>query len=159
MNTKYLLPNKLKKLGWLIFIPAVIIGIISWFYEWEPEFLDLAVIGYTGLEDTYGKLEIMQTPINNVLNEILGIFIIMSGLMVAFSKEKDEDELISVIRLESLVWATYWNYAILILAFILVYDMAFFNVMVFNMFTILILFIAKFNWALLKLKKSLVHEE
>ena len=101
----------------------------------------------------------MQTPINNVLNEICGVLIILSGLLVAFSKEKEEDELISMIRLESLVWATYWNYAILLLGFVLVYDMAFLTVMVFNMFTILILFIIKFNWALHKLKKSLLYEE
>jgi hypothetical protein len=159
MKTKYLLPYKFKRIGWFLFVPAVVFGLISLFYDWEPAFLDVQVWGYTGLEDIMGKLDIIQTPVNNILNEICGVLIIVGGLMVAFSKEKEEDELITTIRLESLVWATYWNYAILILAFVLVYDMAFFTVMVFNMFTILVLFIVKFNWALHKLRNSLVHEE
>ena len=159
MKTKYLLPSRFKKMGWFIFVPAVIFGLISWFYEWEPAFLDFHVWGYTGLEETMGKLDIIQTPINNVLNEICGVPIILSGILVAFSKEKQEDELISMIRLESLVWATYWNYAILLLGIVLVYDVAFLTVMVFNMFTILILFIIKYNWVLHKLKKSLLYEE
>jgi hypothetical protein len=154
MKTKYLLPNRYKKMGWFVFVPAVVFGLISWFYEWEPSLLDVQVWGYT--ENAFeGR---MQTW-NNILNEICGVLIILSGLMVAFSKEKEEDELISMIRLESLVWATYWNYAILILGFVLVYDMAFLTVMVFNMFTILVLFIIKFNWTLRKLKKSLRYEE
>jgi hypothetical protein len=47
---------------------------------------------------------------NNILNEILGVVIILSLLVVAFSKEKSEDEYISKIRLESLVWSVYLNY-------------------------------------------------
>ncbi|MBT8321463.1 MAG: hypothetical protein KJO90_07325, partial [Eudoraea sp.] len=96
---------------------------------------------------------------NNILNEILAILVILSGLLVAFSREKDEDELITKIRLESLVWATYWNYGILILAFLFLYDLTFYWVMVFNMFTILYLFIIRFTLAIRKLKASASHEE
>jgi hypothetical protein len=96
---------------------------------------------------------------NNVLNEILGVLVIISGLMVAFSKEKNEDEFISKIRLQSLVWATYWNYGILILAFLFVYDLSFLWVMIINMYTIIIFFIIKFNWSLVNLNKTLTYEE
>jgi hypothetical protein len=159
MHTKYLLPNKFKRIGWFLFVPAVILGIISWAYDWEPAFLDMPVWGFSGLEDLKGKLDLLHVQENNILNELLGVLLIVGGLFVAFSKEIDEDELIATIRLESLVWATYCNYAILIIAFLLIYDIAFFQVMVFNMFTILVLFIVKFNWALHKLRNSLVHEE
>jgi len=89
----------------------------------------------------------------------VGIVLIISGLMVAFSKEKDEDEFISSIRLSSLVWATYWNYAILLVALILVYDLTFYWVMLFNMFTILVLFIVKFNWSIWRSRKLIGYEE
>lgn len=89
---------------------------------------------------------------NNILNEILGIIMIISSVLVAFSKEVNEDEYISKIRLESLVWAVYLNYAILLLAFVFVYGMSFLWVMIFNMFTILIFFIIRFNWQIRKLK-------
>ncbi len=96
---------------------------------------------------------------NNILNEILGVLAIISGLMIAFSKERVEDELISKIRLQSLVWATYWNYGILVLAFLFVFDLSFFWVMIFNMYTVLIFFIIKFNWSLVNLNKGLTYEE
>ncbi len=159
MKTKYLLPNKFKRIGWYIFIPALVLGIITWAYNWEPAFLELPVWGITGFEDLKDASGFLHVRENNILNEILGVLIILGGLFLAFSKEKDEDELIATIRLESLVWATYLNYAILLFAFILVFDIAFFQVMVFNMFTILVLFIVKFNWSLYKLRNSLANEE
>ena len=96
---------------------------------------------------------------NNILNEILGVLIIISTFLVAFSKEKSEDEYISKIRFESLAWAVYFNYAILILTILFIYDFAFLWVMVFNMFTVLLFFIVRFNWQISKLKKSASYEE
>jgi hypothetical protein len=51
---------------------------------------------------------------NSILDEILTIGIIVGGILVGFSKLKEEDEMISKIRYESLVWATYLNYAIIL---------------------------------------------
>ena len=96
---------------------------------------------------------------NNILNEILGILVIVSSLFVAFSKEKSEDEYISKIRLESLVWAVYFNYGILLFSFLFIYNFSFFWVMLFNMFTVLVFFIIRFNWQISVLKKSAVYEE
>jgi Ca2+-dependent lipid-binding protein len=111
------------------------------------------------------KLEIMGeefifgTTRNNVLNEIIGVVLILSFLMAAFSKEKQEDELIAKIRLESLVWATYVNYAVLLFSMIFIYGISFLWVMIFNMFTILLFFIIRFNWQVHKLNKSMGNEE
>jgi hypothetical protein len=96
---------------------------------------------------------------NNFLDDISSILIIIGALLIAFSKEKFEDEFISKIRLESLVWATYINYAILTLAIIFVKDMTFFWVLVFNMFTLLVFFLVRFNWALYKSKNQIYDEE
>ncbi len=85
--------------------------------------------------------------------------IIISSLLVAFSEEKSEDEYISKIRLESLVWAVYFNFAILLLSFLFVYGLYFLWVMIFNMFTVLLFFIVRFNWQISKLKKSAYYEE
>ena len=78
---------------------------------------------------------------------------------MAFSKEKDEDELIAKIRLESLVWAMYLNYGILLLTFLLLYDFSFYWAMVFNMYTMLFFFIIRFNIKIWRLRKSVSYEE
>ncbi|MCP4977912.1 MAG: hypothetical protein GY931_17320 [Maribacter sp.] len=158
MNTNYLLPHRFKKIGWLFFIPSAILGLFTIVYDWAPDILDVKVFGIF-IEEIVGTKKYFGFIANNILNEILGVIVIISGLMVAFSKEKIEDEFISKIRLQSLVWATYWNYGILVLAFLFVYDFSFLWVMIFNMYTVIIFFIIKFNWSLAKLNKTLTYEE
>jgi hypothetical protein len=79
--------------------------------------------------------------------------------MVAFAKEKHEDEFIAKIRLESFLWATYINYAILLFSFLFFYGIGFMYVMIFNMFTIIILFIVRFNYILYRSTKQLQYEK
>jgi len=154
MRTHYLLPWKYKKIGWFIFIPTFIVGLYTVITEFEPEFFDVNVfaIFIEGIFQDDNRL--LGFINNNILNEILGILMIISSILIAFSKEPDEDEYISKIRLESLVWATYVSYGILLLAFLLVYDLSFWWVMIFNMFTILLFFIIRFNWQVWKFRKS-----
>ena len=158
MKTNFLFPHRYRKIGWILFIPVFILSILWVIFEFEPGFLDINVISLFN-DEFLRDMQIVVIIENNIADEILGILLIVSSLFIAFSKEKNEDEFISKIRLESLVWATYINYAILILAFIFIYNMIFFWVAVFNMFTILIFFIIRYNWALYKLKKSMGHEE
>lgn len=158
MKTNYLLPNQFKKIGWLIFIPVLVLGLLWVIFEFEPAAFDIKTVALFK-DDYLDDIQFMAITENNIVDEIIGVLIIISGIFIAFSKEKEEDEFISKIRLESLVWATYVNYAILILALILVYNMSFFWVMVFNMFTVLIFFIIRYNWALYKSKRELSDEK
>ena len=158
MKLNYLFPNKYKKIGWLILIPSAIIGLITLILDFEPNYLDFNVPAIF-INEFFGDNHFIGIVNNNVLNEILGVLIILSSLLVAFSKEKSEDEYISKIRLESLVWAVYLNYAILLISFLFIFDLSFLWVMIFNMFTILLFFIIRFNWQISKLKKSAHYEE
>lgn len=161
MNTAYLLPYKWKRIGWILFVPSFALALGYLIFEWEPAFLDLqflaiiddSLISIKGEGSSFssGLFKIVR---NNLLDELIGIFCIASALMVAFSKQRNEDEFIAQIRLESLVWATYVNYFILALAILFIYGFAFFWVMVINMFTILLFFIIRFNWRLYRAKIS-----
>lgn len=153
MKMNYLFNNKYKKYGWFILVPSIILGFLSTIFEYEPKFLDFNLPSIF----TYSKN--IFTSTNNILNEILGTLTIIGGILVAFSKEKLEDEYISKLRLESLVWSVYVNYTVLLISLLFIYDFAFFWVMIFNMFTILIFFILLFNWRVLKLKKTVNYEE
>ena len=151
MKSKFLFPHSFEKVGWILFIPSLIAGIISLFKTIEPEFLDVKVFAIAGGFLGSETFSIMK---NNIFDEILGIVLIVSLVFIAFSREKHEDEMIMKLRLDSLMWATYLNYIILLLAIIFVYDLAFFTVMIFNMFTILLFFTIKFKMALYQLKKE-----
>ena len=159
MKLNFLFPNKFKKIGWLILIPSAIMGLITLIYDYEPSFLDLNVPAILVDELFSDEKKAFRMVNNNILNEILGILVIISSLLVAFSEEKSEDEYISKIRLESLVWAVYFNYAVLLVSFLSIYDFSFLWIMIFNMFTVLLFFIVRFNWQISKLKKSAYYEE
>lgn len=163
MKTKYLFPNALKPVGWLLFLVGMILGVVYLPYSPELEFLNRKVfavftegIRIGSSDESREFLEVIQ---NNLFDEITALLIIVGALLVVFSKEKVEDEFIAKLRWESLVWATYVNYAILILAILFVYDLSFFWVLVFNMFTILIFFMVRFHWILFRTKTTAGHEE
>ncbi|MBW6480034.1 MAG: hypothetical protein K0B37_11440 [Bacteroidales bacterium] len=158
MKSKLLLPNYMKRIGWMILIPSVIIGILVLFEIVNFGFLDMKVFAlYSSmiLEDDI----IVGIYKNNIADEILLISCILGGIIVAFSKEKQEDEFIAKIRLESLVWAIYINYAVLIFCTLFFYGFGFLYVMIFNMLTILLFFIIRFYFVVYKSKKSLSHEK
>ena len=121
MKTNYLLPNQFKKIGWIVFIPSFIMGILWLIFEFEPNFFDVNVISFFNNE-LFNSPEFVVIVENNIANEILGVLIIISASFVAFAKEKNEDEFISKLRLESLVWATYLSYGILIFALLFIFS-------------------------------------
>lgn len=156
MKTNYLLPNKFKTVGWILFIIGLIGGIFIYLSDYESDALTvnvLSVYNESFLGSEKGFFQIIE---NSILDELIALAIITGGLLVGFSKEKVEDEFIYKLRKDSLVWAIIFNYAVLILTIVFVYDLAFFDVLVFNMFTPLLFFIFRFNF--LK-HRSLSHEE
>jgi len=171
MKTNYLFPHRFKKAGWIVFIPTAVLGMIWLLFYFGENSLPVEVSNFIkdnplnikvfalASQELSNEYEFFVVIKNSIINEILGILFIVSSIIIAFSKEKYEDEYISQMRLESLVWATYLNYAILILAMLFVYNFAFLWVMVFNMFTILLFFIIRFNWVIYKSKKQTADEK
>lgn len=91
---------------------------------------------------------------------IASTLLVLSGLfLVAFAKEKIEDEQISQLRLESLQWAVYLNYFILILSLFLTNGIDFIDMLRMNLWIPLIFFIARFRWKIWQLNRLLKKEE
>lgn len=163
METRFLLPNKLKLPGWILLIPSGILGVLAIFFQLEWNFLEMKVFAI--YSDGGSFFAFNNSPVIfgfddvNLTATIFGILFLVGSIMVAFSKEKYEDEFISKIRLESLLWATYINYAILFLCFLFFYGIGFLYVMILNMFTILILFIIRFNYVIYRTSKPVRNEK
>lgn len=129
MKKDLLLPHSFRLVGWLLVIPSVLLGLANMYAEYKPAFL------------------------GDFTDETAALGVIVGLLFVAFAREKVEDEMIRQLRLESLQWSVYINYVLLAIAIVLLYDTAFFNVMIYNMFTILVVFIGRFAWLLYKLQR------
>lgn len=82
---------------------------------------------------------------NNNFSDEIGLTGIFVGLLfVAFSRLKNEDEYTQYLRLTSLQWAVIINYTLLIAFTWLLYGTAFLAVPMYNMLTVLLIFIIRF---------------
>jgi len=106
-------------------------------------FLDYAL--KTTQKISFDNSLLFNIQYNNFTDEIGSILLIIGLLLIAFSKEKDEDERISQLRLESLLWATLVNSILIVLSIIFFYSGLFLQIMAYNVCSTLILFIIKFN--------------
>ncbi|WP_194850080.1 hypothetical protein [Nonlabens antarcticus] len=156
MKSIYLFPHTFKKIGLFLFLPCFMLLILFQFYD-SPSFMEFTI--WTPITDDFlTKTNPTHWIKNNLTDEILSITAIIGGLFIAFSKEKQEDELINEVRKSSLIWAVYVNYGFYILMTILVYGFDFLNVLLLNVFTLLIVFIVRFEWYKNKLKSSMDDE-
>ncbi len=165
MKQTLLLPSRFKTIGWFILIPATIAGIFLIATEYEANWLTTKVFAifnddlFFGNNKAYGLGKNFTVITTDVTNTLVGLLFIVGGIMVSFAKEKREDEFIANLRLSSLMWSVWVNYALLLLCLIFVWGLAFFNVMVYNMFTILIIFIIRFNYILYRNSKSMADDK
>ena len=127
-----LFPHRFKLVGWIIFAISAAIGAYIWFADYTDSYL---------------------------LNNIAIIGISIGAILSTCSREKVEDEMTEQIRLNSLLVALYINYTILIVCSLLIYDLDFLQVMLYNMFTILLIFMVVFRWKIWRAKKGVEDEQ
>src|SRR4030095_2244944 len=120
MTSRLFLPNRYKRIGWFLLVPAAIAGIFLTITGFEADWLTTRVFAFfsEGVLEDGQYFTVIKT---NVTNTLVGVIFIIGALMVSLSKEKHEDEFISDLRLSSLLWALWFNYVLLLLAFIFVY--------------------------------------
>lgn len=153
-----LLPQKFKWVGWCLLVPGLVLGALVMLTNYELDWLKLRVFTIIN-QDLLGFTRYFTYSVNNVTNTLVAVIILTGGMLVAFSREKVEDEFIARLRLSSLMWAVVVNYILLLLALLFVYGFSFFHVMVYNMFTMLLIFIARFNYQLYRNNKTVSDEK
>lgn len=155
MKTNYLFPNSFRIIGWVLLLPAIVLGYMVLFENLEFSFLNITTLSLLP-DSLFGAASnansLWSIVDDNFTQEFAGILFIVSAIFVAFSKEKNEDEYIYKIRLESLVWATYLSFAIQILCILFFYDFTFLKSMMINTVTILIVFIVRYNFIIYRSK-------
>ena len=134
----YLFNNKWKRISGWIFYLTIPVGMYLLFTDSFEGLLKIQVFSLLN----FRWIE------NGFVDEILTFVIIVSGIIHSFCKEKIEDELISKIRIDSLVLSLYINYGVLVLFNFFVYELNYIYVMIFHLFTILILFNLIFRYKL-----------
>jgi hypothetical protein len=159
MKTLFLFPNQYKKIGWIVFIPSFVASLII-------SFLDLSTDNYCQVnvfailnDSISGENGYFTISKNSIIDEVLLFSLIIGGILIGFSKLKIEDEFTTKIRYESLVWATYLNYGLILFFTFFFYGIWFLNVLFYNTFTLLLFFIILFHYMIYKLNNSTSDDE
>jgi hypothetical protein len=143
MKTHFLFPYWCRYLGWglaIAHVPIAVIGRMNGMFNiLDDQSRNLSL--FTGEHLFFMCTALLMT---------LGLF------LVAFAKEKIEDEQIWQIRLDSLRWSIYINYLILIISLVFINDTG--HILELNLWVPLIFFIVRFRWAIFKLNRSLSRE-
>lgn len=141
MENIILFPHRLKTLGYILAFTGVILGYLLLFCE-----TNISILSYKEPLNNISFLSL--AAYGNFTDELAMISIIIGLFLVAFSKEKTEDEMITRIRVNSLYWAVIFNYFLYFLATLYSYlDGEILRYLyLFNLFTPLLIFIFRFNY-------------
>lgn len=132
-----LFPRQFQVIGWLLLIPAIILGIVLYF---------VTPITGTGISET-------------ILNDTAIIGITVGSIFIVCSKERHEDEMIRSIRLASLLQALY-IYAVILIASVLVFNGGnFFLFMIFNLVLLPLIYVVVFRFEIYRYNKMSEDEE
>ncbi|GAB3272371.1 hypothetical protein GCM10027347_44000 [Larkinella harenae] len=167
MVSRWLFPHSYRLAGWFLFIPSLVLGLAVRYAEFRLVFLDVTFRKPkedSGFLDKliWGLTDGGFFPFNgeyssiNLTDEVAALGMIGGLLLIAFSKEKVEDEMISQLRLESLQWAVYANYLVLAVLLILLHGGLFLDVMIYNMFTVLLVFIIRFRLSIRRNERTVL---
>lgn len=155
MNATFLFPRRFRMIGWALALPAIIYFSVGMYID-----ISLPFLNYGKTDSWFGhpQLTIFSLGQHNFSPEVSGILALVGLAFIGFSKERAEDERATRLRMESLYFAFIVNTVLDIAAIVLLYGEAFWQVMIYNFCSTLIIFIARFQWVLYKEKKRLKKE-
>lgn len=160
MKTNYLFPHHLKGISGVLFLLSFLALIVyTALNNPEEPFFNLPVFAIVGNDGFFGDPKLFTIMHNPVLDEIIVLLVIASGIVFAFSKEKNEDEMVAAIRLHSLAWATITNYVILFACYLFIYGLPFLNILMGAMFSQLVIFIVLFRYRIYQFYNPGQNEE
>ncbi|SEQ77399.1 hypothetical protein [Pedobacter rhizosphaerae] len=148
MKNSLLIPNRYKFIGWVVFILSTGVYTVINYFDLPVPKITLVLIP-----------RVFNWSDGNLWDEIILTLVIIGLLLISFSKEKKEDEYISLLRLRSWQWSVLISYGVLFMATWTIYGGMYLAFMIYNMLTVLLVFIIKFNFSLYRLRKEGVSDE
>jgi hypothetical protein len=156
MKNQLLFPHRFQKIGWLLFVPSIIVGILLIINNAFIENLfSFKMTSFAFINAPFLSKSTYFTFINqDFLDELVSSTLLIGALLIVFSKEKVEDEFIAKLRLDALLWSVLINYTIIFVGILTIYGSVFFTFLVVNLFTCLFLYIIRFNYLYRKYSKA-----
>lgn len=159
MKTNYLFPHRYKWVSGALFAIAFVLLTFLFVYTDYEDSQQLKIKVFAIADGFLDDNVYFKVVENSVPDELLMLIVLVSGLVFAFSREKQEDEMVAAIRLNSLAWATIANYMILLFCYLFIYGMPFLNVLMGAMLSQLVIFIVLFRYKMYRFNNPRQDEE
>ncbi len=138
----YLQPKGFRFVGYIMTFTGAILGIMRFYFGIKPDLLDQKVFA---VYSVYLKTKTLKIESNQLIEEIVGLLLILGLLMIAFAREKDETPQISTIRLKAFFISFYINAAFLIFTILFTFGLAFIYMTVLNLVLPLSIYVIVFQ--------------
>lgn len=166
MKKTYLFPNKSKVYGGIALGVSVILfllcliseDVMNLEFKMPAIYNDLATMKLFNSANQVDRCWFVMAE-TSIFRTIVPSLFLIGAMLVAFSKEKIEDELTCRIREQSLVWAIKIGFVLLLFAYLFCYGVSFLFIRRFVVDLFLVLFFCKFRFEMYSLKKEASNEE
>jgi small-conductance mechanosensitive channel len=118
-------------------IIAAVLYYVRYTLNIRPKFLDFNVFA---IHSKFFETKTLTVIPNNMSEEIIGIFLLVSLYFLAFSKEKNETQETNEIRLQSFILAAFINTILLILAFLFFYGISFLVAVIIDIYAVFLIY-------------------
>ena len=142
-----LLPGGLKPAGYVFLLLGIVLAVIRFYYAIKPEFFNWQVFAFYS---SYLESKWMHMIRNQMLEEIAGFLILSGSFLLAFTREKIENEHINMLRLKAFIISAYINTFMLLLAIFFIFGFGFIYFLIFNMGSGLLIYLVAFRIMLAK---------
>ena len=150
----FLLPKSLKPLGFVFTGIGIILAFIRFHFGYKPEFMERKVFALYSL---YIQSKTLQVIKNQLLEEIAGILIIVGLYLIAFTKEKVENESFNALRLKSFFITAYLNLLFLLIALLFTFGLGFVYMLMLSMGLWLVIYTLTCRLLLFRNRKNQHH--
>ena len=153
IKQNYLLPHGFKRVGMIMLVPFLAACIWLLCGPCEGDWFLVAVPALFTL-DIASTSEWFGMTATDPVNEICMLGLLVSLVFLALSKEKDEDEMTAVVRMQSFVWSFWCTAVLMLVAILFVYDLAFMYFAFASVFVCFIMYICKFNYEMINIRRT-----
>jgi len=141
--------------GIVLFLLGLVVAYLRFYAGLKPSYLTVPVFA---VYSSFLETKTFQVITNNVSEEITALLLLLGLFAINFSKEVIENEKVDSLRLFSFASSVLLNTMILIFCVLFIFGFAFVNVLMFNMFSQLMIYQIIFRIHYIKNKKKFLTD-
>lgn len=138
----FLLPRRFRFVGFVFTVAGAILGIMRFYFGFKPDVLDQKVFA---VYSVYLKTKTLKVESNQLIEEVVGLLLILGLFMIAFAREKNENPQVNAIRLKAFFISFYFNTVFLIASISFTFGLAFIYMAILNLVLPLSIYVISFR--------------